>query len=107
MKIDKKVSEEMVSIECTRCEKNIEIPKYIDTNSYDGDLLCKECKSLLYIKYEGNILKKRKLTDKGSYEDYKKALMDILHERAKLVEKEAKRIQKDFNEGKLNLDKGS
>ena len=95
------MSEEIVGVECLRCENNIEIPKYINTNSYDGDLRCPECKSLLYVKYEGNILKKRKLTDKGSYEDYKKAMMDVLHERAKIVEKEEERIEIDFLEGKF------
>jgi uncharacterized Zn finger protein (UPF0148 family) len=36
-----------VEISCLICGKNIEIPEFIDTNNYDGQIGCPNCKSLL------------------------------------------------------------
>jgi len=40
----------MVEIECLACGKPLEIPKYIDTEKYDGEMVCQECESLLHVK---------------------------------------------------------
>lgn len=48
----------MVEIECLACGKAIEIPKFIDTNNYDGQVACPECASLLYVKLVGAKVRK-------------------------------------------------
>ena len=39
----------MIEIECLACGKTLNMPKYIDTDKYDGQVVCQECKSLLHI----------------------------------------------------------
>ena len=39
----------MENIECLVCGKSLTLPKYIDTERYDGQVVCQECDSLLYI----------------------------------------------------------
>jgi len=51
----------MVEIECLVCDKILKIPKYIDTNKYDGQIVCSECKALLYIKLANNNVNKYKI----------------------------------------------
>ena len=48
----------MVEIECLVCGKTIEIPKFIDTNNYDGQIACPACKSLLQVKLVGAKVRK-------------------------------------------------
>ena len=49
------IGEYMVEIECMACGKTIK-PKQLtdtdnyDTDNYDGQVVCQECKSLLFIK---------------------------------------------------------
>jgi len=40
----------MVEIECLVCGKTLKMPKYIDADKYDGQVVCQECKSLLHLK---------------------------------------------------------
>ena len=40
----------MVEIECLACGKTLKMPKYIDADKYDGQVVCQECKSLLHVK---------------------------------------------------------
>jgi len=40
----------MVEIECLACGKPLKIPQYIDTEKYDGEMVCQECKALLHVK---------------------------------------------------------
>ena len=40
----------MVKIECLACGKALKMPKYIDADKYDGQVVCQECKSLLHLK---------------------------------------------------------
>jgi hypothetical protein len=42
-----------VEISCLVCGKSIEIPEFIDTDDYDGQISCLECKSLLHIQLFG------------------------------------------------------
>ena len=55
----------MVEIECLLCEKPIKLPRHIDTEDYDGDVVCQECKSLLYIKLVKSKLLKYRFKEKG------------------------------------------
>jgi len=40
----------MVKIKCLVCESVIKFPDFIDTNDYDGQLICQKCRSLLHVK---------------------------------------------------------
>ena len=40
----------MVEIECLACGKTVKLPQFIDTDNYDGQVPCQECKSLLHVK---------------------------------------------------------
>ena len=48
----------MVEIDCLVCGKAIAIPEFIDTNNYDGQIACPECKSLLQVKLVGSKVRK-------------------------------------------------
>ena len=52
-----------VKITCPICDKLIKLPKYIDTEYYDGEVVCQECKSLLHIKMIKSKVQKYKITE--------------------------------------------
>jgi len=56
----------MVEINCLVCGKAIEIPEFIDTNNYDGQIACPGCKSLLQIKLVGAKVRKYGVVEKKS-----------------------------------------
>ncbi len=39
----------------TECKKEIDIPKYIDTDDYEGEMLCPECDTRLFVKFKGSL----------------------------------------------------
>ncbi len=55
-----------MEISCLICGKNIKIPQFIDTNNYDGQLSCPECKSLLHIKLVGGKARKYEVVERGT-----------------------------------------
>ena len=55
----------MVEIECLLCGEVINIPEYIDTDDYDGQVACSRCKSLLHVKLLGSKVNKYKVVKKG------------------------------------------
>ena len=58
----------MVDIKCLSCDKTLELPQYIDTDNYDGQLVCQECKSLLYVKLvKGKVQKYKIIEDKSKF----------------------------------------
>ena len=60
----------MVEIKCLLCNKPIKLPKYIDTEDYDGEVVCQECKSLLYIRLLKSKVKKYKFKEAGFRKKY-------------------------------------
>ena len=56
----------MVEINCLVCGKAIEIPEFIDTNNYDGQINCPECKSLLHVQLVGAKLRKYEVVERKS-----------------------------------------
>jgi len=55
----------MVEIGCQLCEKIINIPNYVDTEKYEGRIVCQECKSVLYVKLvKGKVQKYQVLEDR-------------------------------------------
>jgi len=55
-----------VEISCLICGKNIEIPQFIDTNNYDGQISCPSCKALLRMKMFGAKVRKYELVERGA-----------------------------------------
>jgi hypothetical protein len=55
----------MMEINCLVCGKAIEIPQFIDTDNYDGQINCPGCKSLLQVRLFGGKLRKYEVAEKG------------------------------------------
>ena len=55
----------MVEIECLVCGKTIKMPKYINPEKYDGQVVCQECKSRLHVKLVQGKVQKYKLVEKS------------------------------------------
>jgi len=56
----------MVNIECLVCGEIVKIPKFIDTDNYDGQVVCQNCTSLLHIKLVESKVKKYRLVKKNT-----------------------------------------
>ena len=54
----------MVEIQCHQCGENFSPPQCIDTDMYDGEVVCPYCKSFLHVKLVKGKLQKRKLVKK-------------------------------------------
>ena len=54
----------MVEIKCLACDKALEIPKSIDTDNYDGQLVCFKCNALLHVKLVKGKLRKYKIVER-------------------------------------------
>ena len=55
-----------MEINCLVCDKTIEIPPFIDTENYDGQISCPACKSLLHIKLLAAKLRKYEVVERGA-----------------------------------------
>lgn len=51
----------MVEIQCLACGKAVKLPQFIDTDNYDGQVVCQECKSLLHVKLAKGKVQKYKI----------------------------------------------
>lgn len=69
----------MVNIECFVCGKTVKIPKFIDTDNYDGQLVCQECKSILHVKLVKGKVQKYKIVERKPKLDWVE-LMKLLEE---------------------------
>jgi uncharacterized Zn finger protein (UPF0148 family) len=56
----------MLEINCLVCGQTIKIPEFIDTNNYDGQVSCPECKSLLHVKLVGAKVRKYMVVERKS-----------------------------------------
>jgi len=50
-----------VEILCLGCGKPINLPEYVDSTSYDGEVRCPKCRSLLHIKLVNSKVLKYKM----------------------------------------------
>jgi len=57
---------EKVEISCLVCGKTIEIPQFIDTDNYDGQINCPSCKSLLRVRLVGAKARKYEVVERGA-----------------------------------------
>ena len=67
----------MIEIECLACGKVVKPPQFIDTDNYDGQLVCQECKSLLHVKLKKGKVQKYRIVGK---EDRPVTIKYVLHE---------------------------
>ena len=44
----------MEEIECLNCQEVLDIPKFVDIKSYDGEIVCKKCRARLAVKFVGS-----------------------------------------------------
>ena len=79
--------EKMVKIECLACDKTLKLPQFIDTDNYNGQLVCSKCKALLHVNFVGGKLRKYKIVERRRPE---KPVVNItvVSERAKELTKE-------------------
>jgi len=54
----------VVDINCLVCGEHIELPKYIDTQDYDGEMVCQKCESLLHVKLVKSKVRKYRVVEK-------------------------------------------
>lgn len=84
----------MLKIECLVCDKALVLPKFVNINKYDGQIKCKKCKSLLYVKFLKGELQKYKIVEKAKPKP-KDIKIIVENERAKyLVEHMGDRLRK-------------
>jgi len=81
----------MLKIECLACGKTIKVPQYIDTEKYDGQVVCEECNSLLYLK-----LVKERVQKYNIAENKRECDITIIHKTA--YPKEAEDEEKEEKE---------
>ena len=73
----------MVEIQCLACDKTLNLPQFVNTDNYDGQVVCQECKALLYVKLVKSKVLKYKIVERlrpgepvkveWGYEDRKKS----------------------------------
>ena len=72
----------MVQIECWACGKAVKIPQFIDTDNYDGQVVCQECKSLLHVKLvKGKLQKYKVVKNKAKDFNFTELVMDLAEKR--------------------------
>jgi DNA-directed RNA polymerase subunit RPC12/RpoP len=54
----------MFEIECLVCGEKVQIPQFVDTNNYDGQVVCKNCTSLLHVKLVQSKVRQYKVVEK-------------------------------------------
>ena len=55
----------MGEIDCLACGKTLKMPKYINADKYDGQVVCQGCKSVLHVKLvKGKVEKYRIVENK-------------------------------------------
>lgn len=55
-----------MEINCLVCGKAIEIPQFIDTDNYDGQINCPACKSLLKVRLYDSKLRNYEVVERGN-----------------------------------------
>ena len=82
----------MGEIQCLACDKTLELPQYIDTDNYDGQVVCHECNSLLHVKLVRDKLRKYKIVENKREPDVQIILEPPHSKEPEGEEKELKQI---------------
>ena len=59
----------MAEIQCLACDKTLKLPQFVYTDNYDGQVVCQECKSLLYVKLVKGKVQKYKIVE-NKFKDF-------------------------------------
>ena len=54
----------MDEIKCLACDKTLKLPQFVNTDNFDGEVVCQECKSRLHLKLVKEKVLKYKLVEK-------------------------------------------
>ena len=54
---------EIKHLECLVCGENFSIPMFINIDNYDGQVVCQNCKTLLYLRLVQSKVKRYKVVD--------------------------------------------
>jgi len=54
----------MLEIQCLACDKNLKLPQFVNTDNYDGQVVCPECKALLHVKLVKSEVRKYKIVER-------------------------------------------
>lgn len=54
----------MIEIQCLACDKALKLPQFVNTDNYDGQVVCPECKALLYVKLVKSKVLKYKIVER-------------------------------------------
>ena len=84
----------MDEILCLACDKTLEIPQFVDTDNYDGQLVCSSCKALLYVKLTKGKLRKYKIVDRSRSREQKLNIVVKDEESKQLIQQVGKRTGK-------------
>ncbi len=72
----------MIEIQCLACGETLKIPQFVNTDNYDGQVVCQECKSLLQLKLEKEkVLKYKIVEDKFKDFNFTELIMRLQKER--------------------------
>ena len=58
----------MDEVNCLSCGEALEIPQVINTDKYDGQLVCPKCTALLHVKLVKEKLEKYDMVKEGNHE---------------------------------------
>ena len=83
----------MVEIECLECGETLKIPQFVNTDNYDGQVVCQKCNTLLHIKLVQSEVRKYWVVEKGA-----KRISDITVKLAMPPYDESLRLVKETEE---------
>ena len=89
------MGDKMVEIQCLACGETLKIPKFVNTDNYDGQVVCQECKSLLQMKLAKDKVLKYKVVENKSKQAKSLTYVDIV----KSAEEFKKQHEKEEREG--------
>ena len=80
--------DEIKSLDCLVCGETFKIPQFIDTDNYDGQIICTNCASLLHVKIVQSKLRQYKVVEKEFGKLKAEEIFRMLKEAEQKYEKE-------------------
>jgi len=71
---------EIGHLECLVCGKTFQIPKFINFENYDGQVVCQHCESLLHIKLVQSKVRQYKVVEESFRRETADELFQIMNE---------------------------
>ncbi len=70
----------MVEIQCLACDKTLKLPQFVNTDNYDGQVVCSDCKALLHIKLVKGKVLKYKIVERLRQGETRKVIFEVVHD---------------------------